>query len=937
MLFRFGRHWAIDLFKRCGWIVKGRPARRRGGAWGRSSIVAAECQILEERVVLSTITVTSLADTLSAGNGVTLRDAIQAANTDASVDGSVAGEAGVQNVIVFQAGLSGKISLANGQFMISSSVDIQGLGAANTIIDAQQNSRIFDVTSTAGDVTLDGLILENGRTTDNGSAFTSSPGTGEGGAVRSVSTGTLTVTNSTLTGNSTAGAYAFGGALYASGALTVTNSSLFANSTAGTNADGGAIAASDVLNVTNSTLSGNSTAGDYAYGGAIAAEYQAALTNSTVARNSTSGSYAYGGAIAGNGLTVTNSTVAQNQAMHSAGGGIRGFQAGPTVVLRNTILAQNTDDGTAPDLDPGTGATITITNSLIGDNTGTALAAAPIGSPDANGNLIGTHAAPIDPRLGPLVNNGGRTQTMALLSGSPAIDTGSNAPATDPGSDGIAGTIDDFPLVDDQRGSMFNRVVGAAVDMGAFEVQAVPMPVSVSNYTVATNGLTTSVIQNGTNTVAFLNGHGSFVLGIWTSTTQVTVPAWGNDVADFSTPGKVQWSDGSVWNLSTTATPRFTVTDYTNGSNALESHVIRNDSNTVVFLNGHGSFALGAWTSTTQATVAAWGNDVATFGMNNVNWSDGSLWNLLNAAPPQITNYTTGANSQTTSVIQNGTNTVVFHNENGSFALGTWINLTQVTVPAWGNDVATISFDKVTWSDGSVWNVSMTAASSLKVIGYTIGVNSLATRVIQAAPSGSGQVVFLNAHGNFALGAWNNLTQATVPVWGNDVATFGSGTVHWSDGSVWSAAPQVTVTDYTINGGTAHMIRNGTNTVVFINKAGSVVLGTMTDSVHATVPAWNNDVATIFDDHIQWSDNSLWSIASPGNQVTVGTYSTRANGLLTHVIRTGTNTLVFINGMGAVALATMTDSTHATVAAWGNDVATFANGAITWSDGSVWF
>src|SRR5690242_1078413 len=131
MLFRSGRHWMIDLFTRCGWLVKRRPARRRGGAWGRTSIVAAECQILEEPVLLSTITVTSLADTLNAGNGVTLRDAIQAANTDASVDGSVAGETGVQNVIVFQAGLTGKISLTNGQFMISSSVDIQGLGAAN--------------------------------------------------------------------------------------------------------------------------------------------------------------------------------------------------------------------------------------------------------------------------------------------------------------------------------------------------------------------------------------------------------------------------------------------------------------------------------------------------------------------------------------------------------------------------------------------------------------------------------------------------------------------------------------------------------------------------------------------------------------------------------------------------------------------------------------
>ncbi len=215
MLFRSGKNWILDLFLRRGWLVRRRPVRRRVTSWGRPSNAAAECQILEERVLLSTITVTSLADTLAAGaaGGVTLRDAIQAANTDTSVDGSVAGEAGVENVIVFQAGLNGKVALTNGQFTITSSLAIQGLGAANTIIDAQHNSRVFDITSTAGDVALGGLTIENGKTIDNGSQDTS-PGTGEGGAIRSVATGSLTITNSTLSGNSTTGAYAFGGAIY---------------------------------------------------------------------------------------------------------------------------------------------------------------------------------------------------------------------------------------------------------------------------------------------------------------------------------------------------------------------------------------------------------------------------------------------------------------------------------------------------------------------------------------------------------------------------------------------------------------------------------------------------------------------------------------------------------------------------------------------------
>jgi hypothetical protein len=79
-----------------------------------------------------------------------------------------------------------------------------------------------------------------------------------------------------------------------------------------------------------------------------------------------------------------------------------------------------------------------------------------------NGNQVGTTLNPINPRLGPLQNNGGPTQTMALLPGSPAIDAGSNALAVD-----ASGS----PLTTDQRGPGFNRVINGTVDMGAYEFQ----------------------------------------------------------------------------------------------------------------------------------------------------------------------------------------------------------------------------------------------------------------------------------------------------------------------------------------------------------------------------------------------------------------------------------------------------------------------------------
>jgi hypothetical protein len=83
-----------------------------------------------------------------------------------------------------------------------------------------------------------------------------------------------------------------------------------------------------------------------------------------------------------------------------------------------------------------------------------------------NGDQVGTAAAPLDPLLGPLQNNGGPTKTHALLAGSPAIDHGDNS-AVDP-------TTQKLPTTD-QRGAGHPRPKDgngdglAVVDIGAFE------------------------------------------------------------------------------------------------------------------------------------------------------------------------------------------------------------------------------------------------------------------------------------------------------------------------------------------------------------------------------------------------------------------------------------------------------------------------------------
>jgi len=188
----------------------------------------------------------------------------------------------------------------------------------------------------------------------------------------------------------------------------------------------------------NSTVSGNSLVADHSKGAGIFAESgNVVVTNSTLSGNSTAGAYGSGVAVysANGDVTLTNSTVTNNSAggkgRNTEGGGVMTVRGSLTVL--NSIVSGNTiapSPFTAADLkfvNYHGSATFTARNSLIGVNSGTPLAPAPVGSPDANGNLVGTFESPLDARLGPLADNGGQNQTVALLSGSPAINAGDNS------------------------------------------------------------------------------------------------------------------------------------------------------------------------------------------------------------------------------------------------------------------------------------------------------------------------------------------------------------------------------------------------------------------------------------------------------------------------------------------------------------------------------
>ena len=351
-------------------------------------------------VYAASIVVTSNADTIANDGVCTLREALFAAQQNAPTGGCTAGS-GTDTISFFG---NYTITLAGSELpAIQSPVIIQGNGAANTIIQANVSpnaatDRVFQV-GPLGNLTLDGLTVRHGYCT--------------------------------FSCTSLGGLYAnYGGGIYNAGTLTVKNSIISGNSAVGA---GGIFGANDTgtLTITNSTISGNSTsfsdgAGLLSLGGTII------VTNSTF-----SGNIAHedgGGAICNGGtLTVTNSTVSGNTGFGA--GGICNFGSA-TVILKNTIVANNTGGNCA-------GAIVNAGYNLDSGST--------CGFGSNNFSMSNTN-----PKLSLLANNGGPTQTMALLAGSPAIDTGNASFCSSSPVNGV-----------DQRG--VTRPKGAGCDIGAYE------------------------------------------------------------------------------------------------------------------------------------------------------------------------------------------------------------------------------------------------------------------------------------------------------------------------------------------------------------------------------------------------------------------------------------------------------------------------------------
>ena len=378
---------------------------------------------------------TVVINTNDKGEG-SLRQAIENANDFAGSDNvSFAGT-------VFTDAAPDTIRLASGELAITDDVTIQGTGANNLTVNGNNTSRVFNISGTGTDAALDALTITNGNA-----------GAENGGGILVNSGNTLSLTNSNLSKNTATR----GGAIANSGTATISNSTLDSNQSV---IGGGGIYNFSTITVTDSTLSNNIA---NANGGAIASINTATIINSTISGNRANTS---GGGISNSALLVlTNSTIANNTAdanNDSAGDGGGVFKFGGTVTASNTIIASNSDlGGEAPDV---FGNITGNANNLIGTTAG------------ASGTIgTGSDIVNPNPGLAPLANNGGSTQTQALLGNSPAINAGNNA-FIPPG------------VTTDQRGTGFERSKFGTVDIGAFEVQEPIVSLSAVSPTATETG-----------------------------------------------------------------------------------------------------------------------------------------------------------------------------------------------------------------------------------------------------------------------------------------------------------------------------------------------------------------------------------------------------------------------------------------------------------------
>ncbi len=342
------------------------------------------------------------------------------------------------------------ITLTSGLLEIGKSLNITGPGQTQLAIDGNHQFTIFLIDQGAS-VSLAGLTIQHGQ----GSQFLA------GGCLNRIcyyaggieNDGVaLTLTAVTVSGNSTP---RVGGGInsLSSGPLTITDSTISGNSAlGGVPAEGGGIEGAGTLTITNSTISGNSAED----GGGIdfyTTAGSSSIINSTISGNTATLSLGGGVEHDGGPLTLVNTTITGNSGA-VGGGGVFVSSYLASVTTKGTLLANNVGGNCLATYTNLAQSVFTSQGYNLSDDSTCARFTEPT---DKNNT-------PAQLDTNGLKNNGGATQTVALLPTSPAVDAIPAANCTD---------TNGKPVTTDQRGT--TRPQGKGCDIGAYELaQVVP-------------------------------------------------------------------------------------------------------------------------------------------------------------------------------------------------------------------------------------------------------------------------------------------------------------------------------------------------------------------------------------------------------------------------------------------------------------------------------
>lgn len=472
-----------------------------------------------------------------------------------------------------------------------------------------------------------------------------------------------------------------------------------------------------------------------AAGEIVASSANVTITNSTIANNEAS--VEGGGLWNGTGtMTIANSNITGNTASGTGdngnvGGGGGLFNAGGTVEISATAITNNEADGNG-------GAGGGIYNDTNGN---VAIAATLVANNESDGNGGGVF------NDGKFTFDTASSITQNTANAGSGIFTGAN------------GTLcfDDITVVSNNAGGDFDLDASAVVDLSGHWI---------------INAEGAQVLQLD-EAIRFINEFGDSSAAFFITPTQVVATDWGNLLGS-AVGNQIQWNNATEWTELPDLEKTFTI-------NGTDPTLVEQLGTELLFTNEFGSMSTGRFTSATEVIADAWGNLTATVVNGNLEFANNTTWTAqadpANGEPANLSG-AWATDGGGTKILQFDDQLLLI-DELGAVSQGTLDGPFALTATDFGI-TGTIDPDSrsIEFSDGTTWN-------RVPVLDRNENWNFGPTNPTAVSQIGT-RFVFTNEHGDRSEGAFEPGTGLVATDWGiTGMLNFTTGEIDWSNGTTW--------------------------------------------------------------------------------------------------------------------------------------------------------